>query len=171
MLPAYFTPTHLRRAAISCVTVLAIALPSAPAFAFNQREQDVIKGILGTLVIQGLIKHQAQQQVQKTEQIQPPAPIYSSRQQVYHEPRRSYHPQRASVFRTPAATAFASYSASERRMIQRRLSRLGYYLGGIDGAFGPGTYSAITAYASDQGFDSSLGNPRTAYTVYDSLIF
>lgn len=169
MLPAFFKSANLRCTAVACVTALAIVMPVAPAYAFGQREQDVLKGIVGTLVIQGLIKQQAQQ---KAEIVRPAPPIYSSRQQPYYEPRQYHQPRVSnSVYRTPAATAFTSYSASERRMIQRRLSRLGYYLGGIDGAFGPSTYSAITAYARDQGFDTSLGNPRTAYAVYDSLIF
>jgi hypothetical protein len=171
MLPAHLTSANLRRAVITCVTALAIALPVTPAFAFNQREQDVLKGIVGTLVIQGLIKHQSQQQVQKTQKFHPVAPRYSTRNEPYYEPRPRYHEPRVSVYRTPAAAAFSSYSPSERRMIQRRLSRMGYYLGGVDGAFGPGTYSAISAYARDQGLTASLGNTRNAYAVYDSLIF
>ena len=41
-------------------------------------------------------------------------------------------------------------------MIQRRLAVFGYYDGGVDGSFGPGTYSAITAYANAQGQGRAL---------------
>ena len=153
MLPAF------RRISISAVTALAIGLPSAPAHAFNTREQGVITGVLGTLLIGGLIaadnKNRAQQPVYQQ-------PVYQ--QPVYQEP--VYQPR---VTRTPAAAAFVSYSASERRLIQRRLSRLGYYYGAIDGAFGPGTYNAVAAYARDQG--GAVNSRNAAFSVYDSLIF
>ena len=73
------------------------------------------------------------------------------------------------VIGTAAAQAFNSYSSSERRLIQRRLSSYGYYRGGIDGSFGPGTYSAVVAYAQDEG--ESLRSTASAFGVYDSLIY
>ena len=73
------------------------------------------------------------------------------------------------IYGTAAAQAFNSYSSSERRLIQRRLSSYGYYRGGIDGSFGPGTYSAVVAYAQDEG--ESLRSTASAFGVYDSLIY
>jgi hypothetical protein len=153
MLPAF------RRITISAAAALAVALPSAPAHAFDAREQGVITGVLGTLLITGLI---AQNKKNRQPTYQQPAvqpPIY---------PQPAYQPQ-TSVYRTPAANAFSSYSASERRLIQSRLSRLGYYYGSIDGAFGPGTYNAVLAYARDKG--GSLNNRNESFSVYDGLIF
>ena len=148
MLPVF------HRITISAVTALAVALPSAPAFAFNSREQGVITGVLGTLLITGLI-------AENNKHAQPHQPAYQPpRQQVVYSP-----------YRSPAAAAFAGYSPSERRMIQRRLSRMGYYYGSIDGAFGPGTYRAVLDYARDQGQEAALGNRRDAYAVFDGLIF
>jgi hypothetical protein len=120
MLPAF------RRISISAVTALAIALPSAPVHAFDAREQGVITGVLGTLLITGIIaennKHRVQTPVYQTPVYQTPVyqtPVYQ--QPVYQEP--VYQPR---VTRTPAAAAFSSYAPSERRLIQRRLARLGY---------------------------------------------
>ena len=42
-------------------------------------------------------------------------------------------------------------------------------IGGIDGAFGPGTYNAITAYARDEGV--SLSTTAKAYGAYDGLLY
>lgn len=158
MLPAF------RRISISAVVTLGVALgvalPSTPAQAFDAREQGVITGVLGTLLITGLIaennKHRAPNVVQP--------PVYQT--PVYQPP--VYQP-RISVNRTPAALAYGTYAPSERRLIQRRLSRLGYYYGAIDGAFGPGTYTAVLAYARDQG--SAVNSRNAAFSVYDSLIF
>ena len=148
MLPAF------RRISISAVTALAIALPSAPVHAFDAREQGVITGVLGTLLITGIIAENNKHRVQ--------TPVYQ--QPVYQEP--VYQPR---VTRTPAAAAFSSYAPSERRLIQRRLARLGYYYGAIDGSFGSGTYNAVLAYARDQG--GAVNSRNSAFSVYDSLIF
>ena len=56
-------------------------------------------------------------------------------------------------------------------MIQRRLSAYGYYNGGIDGSFGPGTYNAVVSYARDAGAGRNLSSTGGAYAVYDGLLF
>ena len=148
MLPVF------HRFTIAAVTALAVALPSAPARAFDAREQGVITGVLGTLLITGLINDH-------NRRAQPSQPDYTPpRQTVVY-----------STSRSPAAAAFAGYSPSERRMIQRRLSRMGYYYGPIDGAFGPSTYQAVADYAGDQGQAAALSSRRTAYAVFDGLIY
>ncbi len=150
MLPAF------RRITISAVAAMAIA--STPAHAFNAREQGVITGVLGTLLITGLIQENNKHRAQPVYQ----PPVYQ--EPVYQQP--VYQPR---ISRTPAAAAFSSYAPSERRLIQRRLARLGYYYGAVDGSFGPGTYNAVVAYANDQG--SALTSRNAAFSVYDSLIF
>ena len=70
-----------------------------------------------------------------------------------------------------AAQAFKSYSPTERRAIQRELARSGYYYGAIDGIYGPATYRAVAAYASDRGLTGRIDSASGAYTVYDSLIY
>lgn len=154
MLPAF------RRITISAVAAVALALPSAPAHAFDAREQGVITGVLGTLLITGIIAENNRHRLPPVYQ----QPVYQ--QPVYQQP--VYQPQ-TSVYRTPAALAYGNYAPSERRLIQRRLSRLGYYYGAIDGSFGPGTYNAVLAYARDQG--GTLSSRNAAFSVYDSLIF
>ena len=74
-----------------------------------------------------------------------------------------------SIYATPAAQAFNSYSRGERMAIQRRLRAAGYYHSSVDGAFGPGTYNAVVAYARDTG--TSLGNTGNAYAVYDGVLY
>lgn len=176
----------LKRGAIASILALALALP-APAMAWGQREQDTLKGILGTLVIGGLILNSQNQ----PRVVQPqPAPVYHAppRQEprYYQEPRhyqeprghgrprheapRYYAPQ-VSIYATPAARAFNSYSNAERRLIQRRLAAYGYYRGGVDGSFGPGTYSAVVAYANAQRLTRQLASTSSAYGVYDGLIY
>lgn len=158
----------VKTAALATITALSIALaPAAPAYAWGDKEQGVLAGILGTIAIQGLIR--------ETGPSQRPAPVYQQpvyQQPVYQEP--TYHQPRAqtgSIYRTPVARAFQSYSLSERRLIQKRLAHYGYYRGGIDGSFGPGTYSAVVAYASDEGAQSQLRTNAGAFGVYDGLIY
>ena len=71
----------------------------------------------------------------------------------------------------PGCRAFQNYSAAERKAIQRNLRAWGYYRGGIDGSFGPGTYNAVVAYARDEGASGNLKSTSGAYAVYDGLIF
>jgi peptidoglycan hydrolase-like protein with peptidoglycan-binding domain len=51
------------------------------------------------------------------------------------------------------------------------LAQWGYYRGGIDGSFGPGTYSAVVAYARDEGQGRNIGSTAGAFGVYDGLIY
>lgn len=179
---------------IASLLALAIALPAAPALAWGQREQDTLKGVVGTLVVGGLIlnsqSHAAKPKPQPVYQqpvYQPPhretrhyrEPQY--REPQYREPQyrgnshhrdapRYYEPQ-VSIYSTPAARAFNTYSSAERRLIQRRLAAYGYYRGGVDGSFGPGTYSAVVAYANAARQSRELASTASAYGVYDGLIY
>jgi hypothetical protein len=151
-----------RRSAVSAVAALSIALTSAsPAAAWGQREQDNLKGVVGALVLKAIIDDANRNR----------APVYRTQpapqEPVYYAPQ----PAKTSIYRTPAARAFNSYTSGERRLIQRRLAHSGYYRGGIDGSFGPGTYSAISAYARDLGQGNALASTAGAFGVYDGLIF
>lgn len=155
MLPAF------KRTAIASLTALAIAAtPVTPALAWGENEQNFVKGIAATLLVQGIIR--------ETKPNRRYQPVYADPvpQPVYVAPR-----VQTSIYRTAAAQAFNSYSTRERLLIQKRLSAYGYYRGGIDGSFGPGTYSAVTAYAADQGQGSDLRSTAGAFGVYDGLIY
>ena len=183
MLPG-FTPksVSLKQAVVAAVTAVAIALPAAPALAWGQRERDTLTGVAGALLIENVIRNSRHTQAQ-AQAVQPqyvPQPRYVPLPQPYYvepqyQPRHRHYEQRVvvapSIYTTPAAAAFKSYSWAERRMIQRRLAVFGYYDGGVDGSFGPGTYSAITAYAHAQGQGRELRATNTAYAVYDGLIY
>jgi peptidoglycan hydrolase-like protein with peptidoglycan-binding domain len=100
-----------------------------------------------------------------------PRQVQQAPQEVYVERPTLSTSNATSIHRTPAARAFNSYSVSERRAIQRNLRAWGYYRGGIDGVFGPGTYSAINDYARDEGASVQLDSTSGAFAVYDGLIF
>ena len=155
MLPAF------KRTAIATFTAFAIAATSvAPAHAWGENEQNFASGVAATLLVQGLIR-----EAKRAERNQP-VYIDPQLQPVYAAPRAH-----TSIYRTAAAQAFNSYSSRERRMIQKRLSAYGYYRGGFDGSFGPGTYSAVSAYAADQGQARDLRSTAGAFGVYDGLIY
>lgn len=181
MLPAFAIKTvSFKRAVLAALTALSIAaIPAAPALAWGQREQDTLKGAVGALVIENVIRNsqyrnQQQGHYQPRHQQRYYQPRYEPRYEPRHEPRRRHHYQPApqvSIYSTPAAYAFNRYSSSERRLIQRRLAAYGYYRGGVDGSFGPGTYSAVVAYARSQGQTRELASTNTAFSVYDGLIY
>jgi hypothetical protein len=138
------------------------ALPATPAKAWGEKEQGFVAGVATAVIVDEIIKNRRARTA---------APVYVAPAPTYVEPRTHYvEPRRTvSLYSTPAARAFQSYSLSERKAIQRNLRAWGYYRGGIDGAFGPGTYNAITAYANDEGV--SLSTAAKAYGAYDGLLY
>jgi hypothetical protein len=162
----------LHTAVVTTVAALSIALgAAAPAAAWGQREQDTLKGAVGALVLKAIIDDARRDRAPIYHE--PPAPVY----RVVPDEPRYYHghghtkPKAQSIYHTPLAQAFNSYSRAERRLIQRRLAQWGYYRGGIDGSFGPGTYSAVVAYARDEGQGRNIGSAAGAFGVYDGLIY
>ena len=150
MLPTVMTA---RSQLIAAITALSIAfIPAVPAHALGDKEKGFVAGVVTAVIIDELLKQS------RRAKVTPPAPIYVTPTPVY-----------SSIHSTPAARAFNSYSTAERKAIQRNLRAWGYYRGGIDGSFGPGTYNAITAYARDEG--QSLRSTSAAYGVYDGLLF
>lgn len=145
-----------KRNLIAAVTAASIAaVPAAPALAWGDREQGFVAGVATAVIVDELLKQsrKAREARRAPEVVYVERPVHTT----------------TSIYSTPAARAFQSYSLSERKAIQRNLRAWGYYRGGIDGAFGPGTYNAITAYARDEG--ASLGSTGSAYGVYDGLLF
>ena len=170
MLPSMFTNT--KRNLIAGVTAVAVlASATSPALAWGQREQDFTKGVLATLLVGTIIADANRPQYA-------PQPVYRRpvyRQPVYHQPVYHqpvyYQPQPVSIYGTAAGQAFSSYSSNERLRIQSTLTAYGYYHGSIDGAFGPGTYDAVNAYARHTGKVAELATRSGAYGVYDGLLF
>jgi hypothetical protein len=150
-------------AAALTAAVLATA-PAAPALALGDREKGFVVGVATALIVDRLI-----QQNRSARGVQG-LPGFN-----LVEPRTATVVPRAvatpSIYGTSAARAFNSYSVEERKAIQRQLRAWGYYRGGIDGAFGPGTHAAVTAYARDEGLSGSLATRNGAYAVYDGLLF
>ncbi len=176
MLPLMST---LKTKAVAATLVAALALPAAPALAWGKNEQNFTKGVVTALIAGALIQDwnrraHAQPQPQPV-YVPPRPPVYQPpvyqppvyQQPVYQPP--VYQPA-PSVYNTPAALAFNTYSRNERLRIQATLANYGYYRGGIDGNFGPGTYQAIASYAQAQGKFQELQTRGGAYGIYDGLI-
>lgn len=166
---------------------LALALP-APAHAWGEKEQNLAAlaaaGIIGTVLWQqyqrqngGVVGRAPVQNYPIYSQPRYQQPRYQQptyQEPSYQEPRyqspRYSTPVGASVYSTPAARAFNSYSASERRAIQSRLARAGYYNGSIDGSFGPMTYRAVMAISRDSTGSDKLATMGGAFEFYDTIL-
>jgi hypothetical protein len=165
MLPATALTT-MKRSAIAALAALSIvAIPASPAHAWGEKEQNFVAGVATAVIVGQIIKNNKRN-------TRAPAPMYYADPQpqpVYRAP--TYHQPAASIYNTAAARAFQSYSSGERRLIQKRLAAYGYYSGGIDGSFGPGTYRAVVAFARDEGAIRNLESTGGAYTLFDGLIY
>jgi len=153
----------LKSTAIASVLAIALAVPAAPALAWGQREQDVLKGVIGTLAVTALIKEISKPQPKV---VYGGTKSYSGAHYVYQQPARSPD----DIYSSAAAQAFNSYSYSQRLEIQRDLRRLGYYNGAIDATFGPLTFRATAAYARATGNIERLATRNGAFGVYDTLV-
>ena len=131
------------------------AVPTNPVLAWGDREQGFVAGVATTVILNEIIKNERHRNATSPDVVYVEKPTHSS----------------TSISRTPAARAFSSYSKAERKAVQRNLRAWGYYRGGIDGSFGPGTYNAVVAYARDEGVLRNLNSTAGAYRVFDSLIF
>ena len=156
MLPTVMTAKRHLIAALTAASIAAI--PAAPALAWGDKEQGFVAGVATAVIVDELLK-----QGRKAREVRRAPDV------IYVE--RPTHTTTTSIYRTPAARAFQSYSLSERKAIQRNLRAWGYYRGGIDGSFGPSTYNAVLAYAQDEGAAGNLRSTSGAFAVYDGLIF
>lgn len=149
---------------IAGLTAFSIAaVPATPALAWGEKEQGFVAGVATAVIVEELLKNR---RARLSGQRYVPAPTYVEPEPVYAEPRHT-----TSIYATPVARAFQSYSLSERKAIQRNLRAWGYYRGGIDGSFGPSTYNAVVAYARDEGASASLKSTAGAYGIYDGMIY
>ena len=169
MLPTVMTAKSTMIAALTALTIAAV--PAAPAHAWGEKEQGFVAGVATAVIVDEILKQNRNARRAPQVTYVDPGYNYVQPRNSYVEPRHVEPRHTTSVYRTPAAQAFNSYSRAERQAIQRKLRAYGYYRGGIDGAFGPGTYNAITAYARDEGASASLRSTNGAYAVYDGLIF
>ena len=148
---------------IAGLAALSIAaVPATPALAWGDKEQGFVAGVATAVIVDELLKNNRKARLY--DRGYTAGPTYVEPRPVYSEPVRT-----SSIYATPAARAFQSYSLRERKAIQSNLRAWGYYRGGIDGAFGPGTYNAVAAYARDEG--QSLKSNAAAYGVYDGLLY
>lgn len=166
----------IRTATTAAIAALSLAATAAAPVQAGQRERDFLKGVAATVIVGTVL-----QSMNNRAQAQPR--YYSQQPRQYQQQPQYYAPpaQQPAYFAPPAtqhglttsaaAQAFKSYSLTERRAIQRQLSRAGYYSGAIDGLYGPATYRAVAAYAADRGLNARIDSASGAYTVYDSLIY
>lgn len=165
----------IRTATTAAIAAIALAATVAAPVQAGQRERDFLKGVAATVIVGTVINNLNAQRAQAQPRYFQQPRQHQQQPQYYtpgpREPAYFAQPSRPSLSSTAAAQAFKSYSPSERRAIQRRLARAGYYTGGIDGVFGPGTFRAVAAYAADRGLQGRIDTASGAYTVYDSLIY
>ena len=172
MLPA------VTRTVTAVVTALALAAASAvPAQALGKNERNFLKGVAAAVIVNEIVKQGRSVAAPRSYN---PYQGYDAR--YGHDPRRDYHdrygykrePQRhgytQGYYSNAASSAFYEYSPQSRRMIQQRLAAYGYYRGAIDGVWGQGTASAMTAYARDVNASSSLGTRDGSVRLYNALI-
>lgn len=160
MLPTVMTA---KRSFVAALAALSIAAPTAPALAWGEKEQGFVAGVATAVIVDEILKQNRNaRRAPEVVYVNPPRYTYVERPSYQHT---------TSIYATPAARAFQNYSLRERKAIQRNLRAWGYYRGGIDGAFGPGTYNAITSYARDEGAGGNLRSTSGAYAVYDGLLF
>ncbi|MFZ1727518.1 MAG: peptidoglycan-binding domain-containing protein [Albidovulum sp.] len=169
--------TKIKKAATVTVTAIALATTAAaPVHAFGKSERKFLQGaVVATAIGALLLQSQKSRSAPVQRRYQPaPQPQYQPQYQtsgpIYSRPINYPSTSAPSVSNTPAARAFNSYTASERRQIQSRLADWGYYQGGIDGSFGPQTFRAITAYANDVRSSDSLTTVGGAYGLFEQLI-
>ena len=176
MLPSILT--NAKTTLIAGVTALAVLTAgTAPAQAWGKPEQQFVAGAATAVLLGALImnspKYGNQQPAYHPPVYQPPVyqpPVYQPRPYRYHRPVR-YEPAPVSIYGSPTGLAFNSYSTNERLRIQSALTAYGYYHGGIDGSFGPGTYGAIDAYARHTGKTAMLATRAGAYGLLDGLLY
>jgi hypothetical protein len=182
MLPSVTTLTAAPRLFVAALAITAAVAAPVEARDRTVTQDDLLKGVVASVLIGTVVNGMMQPQVRQPQPLPVrPAPVYQPAP-VYHPapvyqpapvyvPQPVYAPAPVSIYRTPAGRAFNSYSRHERQAIQRRLAIEGYYYGGIDGSFGPGTYNAVAAYASDARLTRELGSTSGAFGVYDSLLY
>lgn len=174
MLPALTTTRKLATATITAALITALATP--PALAWGDKEQGFVAGAASTLLLQGIFFPGMFQSNKGHGRAYaaPPVTYYPAPAPVYVPVRPApvyYTPAPVSIYSTPAGVAFNSYGQNEQIRIQSALAAGGYYSGTIDGAFGPGTYSAVTAYATATGKTGLLSTQAGAFSIYNDLLF
>lgn len=169
MLPAVIT-AKATKAAIGATLALALtAASAAPVHAIGKNEEKFLQGMAAAVILDRVFDDMRRQQRKQPKYYTQPAPVYN-----YVAPAPVYRPApsyQTSIYATPAAAAFNSYSYTDRKRIQQRLAAYGYYRSGIDGSFGPGTYNAIVAYAGDRGQRNALGTQAGVYGLFDGLVY
>lgn len=171
MLPMF---RNTMTAAIAALALLAA--PVSPAHALGKNERNFLKGVAAAAIVGAIIADQRKRQARAAmPHSLPPAHVEPDRHYRQDRPRTgrvigATPHQGSGLYQTPTARAFNSYSPSERRAIQRRLSAFGYYNGAIDGAFGPRTHQALYAFARQAGRTDALETAAGAFGVMDALL-
>ncbi len=166
---------QIRTRLLATLTAAAMVAGSVtPAAATSQRDRDFLRGVAATALVGGLIYYTQQNRTRTQEQTYyAPVTRQAAPQQVYRQPAPA---QQQASYRAPVqfdaiASGFRDLSFEQRRTVQLRLQRQGYYQDRIDGVWGPNTQRALRAYAIDSGYGQSLDTSTGASQVYRSLLY
>lgn len=166
---------QIRSRLLATLTAAAVVAASVtPAAATSQRDRDFLRGAVAAGLVGGLIYYSQQNRTRSQEQTYyAPVTRQAAPQQVYRQPapvqqQTSY---RAPVQYDAVAAGFRDLTFDQRRTVQLRLQRQGYYQDRIDGVWGPNTQRAVRAYALDAGYGQSLDTSAGASQVYRSLLY
>ena len=167
------------------VALALVATSAAPALAWSRDDKMFARGVAATLLLGYLITSNNRAHAQPVPQYQPQyqpqyRPVYRGDDDQRDDRGDQYgqyprHPvyvpaPQPSIYYTPAAYAFSTYSMNERRRIQATLTNYGYYHGYLDGNFGPGTYDAIARYARNTGRLQYLGSQAGSVEIFNGLL-
>lgn len=170
-----FRPKSLLASALVAATALG-TIPGTARAANGDITKGLVMGVVGGLAVNQLLNSQngqARAVTRSTPVYTQPQPVYTQPRPVYRERRYEHRHHRA--YRAPFTTAsahvaFNSQGYHTRRAIQYRLAQQGYYNGGIDGLWGPGTASAVYTYARTHGRLDMLGSVRASERLYHGIL-
>lgn len=184
----------LKNAALAALAATTLITSAASPALAGKSERAFLLGVLATAAVGGLILNANQTRARTAD-----APTYDDgyrnpasrdrfdrddryeydrRLQTRRELERYSSRDRAEAVRyqphaarlQPTERAFHELSFRERRRVQERLARAGYYGYGIDGRWGPATERAVRRFARDKGAEAALYNPEGARRLYSAIL-
>lgn len=189
--------TKLKNAAIAALTATTLITSAASPAAAGKSERAFLLGVLATAAVGGLVLSANNANARSTSGLDDayrpaPARVDNSRYDTdrfdygrdrYRRDTRPEFDRYSSrgtsapvrhapefIRLEPSERAFRALDYRDRRRVQERLARAGYYGYGIDGQWGPATERAVTRFARDNGAEAALYKPEGARRLYSAIL-